>query len=179
MWGNKPVIQMDFFNNFLDVPTSELKYSDVKEFGMDFEWFSHIFGITILYGKLKYKSFKNYRCKKEFREKVLSNVLDIPTVIFIHDWNSEHECKRSLERFKKVENIFVGQYASQIANVKNRMIFQIKPPKLKKNGKPEKHFNIQRKKRFRINVINGQCSDNTIIKSTVISCSFPGCEQQI
>ena len=168
---------MDFFNSFLDVQTSSLKYSDVKELGMDFEWFSHIYGITILYGKIKYKSFKNYRCKEEFRKNVLSNPLDIPTVIFIHNWDDEHHCKTSLQKFKNVENIFVGQYADQIAGISNRMIFQIKPPKLKKNGKPEKHFNIQRKKRFRINVINGQCSDNTVIQSTVISCSFPGCDQ--
>lgn len=168
---------MDFFNSFLDVPTSSLVYSDVKEIGMDFEWFSHIYGRTILYGKLKYKSFKNYRCKEEFKKRVLANPLDEPTVIFIHNWDNDYDCKRVLERFKNVENIFVGTHADQISKVKNRMIFQIKPPKLKKNGKPEKHFNIQRQKRFRINVINGQCSDNTVIGSTVISCSFPGCEQ--
>jgi hypothetical protein len=166
---------MEFFKNFLDVPVSELKYSDVKEIGIDFDWFSNIYGITILVGKMKYKSFKNYRCKEEFRKNVLSKPLDIPTVIFIHNWENEYDIDKSLKRFKKVDNLFVGQYLNEISKIKNRMIFQIKPPKLKKNGKPEKQFKIQRKKRFRIDVINGQCSDNTVIKSTVISCSFPDC----
>ena len=169
---------MDFFKGFTDVPTTDLRFSDVKELGMDLEWFSHIFGTTILYGKLNYKSFKNYRCKKEFELNVLSKKLDIPTVIFIHDWydGDDYSLKKSLEVFKNPKNLFIGQYEKCIENTANRMVFQIKPPKLKKNGKPGKHFNMQRKKRFSINVINGQCSDNTVIKSTTISCSFPYCE---
>lgn len=169
---------MDFFNDFLDVPTSLLKYNDVKEIGMDFEWFSHIFNVTILVGTVKYKTYKNYRCKEEFKKYILENQLNIPTVIFIHDWHNEETCAETMQLFKNVDNLFIGKYKDVISKIDNKMIFQIKQPRLKKNGKSEKHFNIQRKKRFRINVINGQCSDNTIIKSTTISCNFPSYYRQ-
>lgn len=160
-----------FFLDVANIPMEELKYCDVKEIGMELDWFSHVFGRTILVGRLCYESFKNYKCKSEFEENVLDHPLNVPTVIFIHDWHSPDIANNKLARFGSLENVFNGQF-KEIAGIKNRFIFEIVPPKIKKNGKPEKQFNIQRKKRFRIPVMNGMCSDGRVVKSTVISCTF-------
>lgn len=159
-----------FFNDtFINEPLENFKTIDIKEIGIELDWFSHVYGRTILVGTLTYESYKNYRCKKEFESKVLSNPLNIPTVIFIHDWDVAN--KGSIEKFKNPEKLFNG-CLDEISNIENKFVFCIKRPKLKKNGKSEKHFNIQRKKRFRINVVNGMCSDKRIIHSTTISCTF-------
>lgn len=161
-----------FFLEFLGTPVENLKFSDVKEIGMELEWFSHVFGRTILVGTLRYETFKNYKCKTEFERQVLGYQLDVPTVIFIHDWNTPGvDMRGKLERFGTFENLFNGQFDS-IKNIKNRFIFEIETPKRKKNGKLEKQFNVQRKKRFRIPVVNGLSSDGRVIKSSVISCIF-------
>jgi hypothetical protein len=159
-----------FFLDIANIPATELKFSDVKEIGMELDWFSHIFGRTILCGNLTYESYKNYRCKKEFEKNVMVNTTKKPTVIIIHDWACKHGADVA-EKFGSLENIFNNKF-DDISKIENKLIFRIKPPKLKKNGKPEKHFNINRKKRFRIHVLDGITSDKRVICSTVISCTF-------
>jgi hypothetical protein len=159
-----------FFLKLASEPVENLKYADVKEIGMELDWFSHVYGRTMLVGTLMYESYKNYRCKTEFNKRVLGNPLNIPTVIFIHDWTTgSHTYNTTLEKFGSFDNLFNNQ---DISEYKNVFIFNIKPPKLKSNGKSEKHFNVQRKKRFRVPVINGMSTDNRVISSTVISCTF-------
>lgn len=159
-----------FLDPFLNRPIEDFKHSEVVGMGMVLDWLSHISGRTILVGTLTYESHKNYKSKKEFEEKVLSNPLNKPTVIFIHDWYP-HNYMKGVSKFKNFDNLF-NRHFEEIEKIENRFIFNIKPPEIKKNGKPEKHFNVQRKKPFGIKVVNGMSSDMRIIDSTTISCTF-------
>lgn len=159
-------MSISFFTELIDIPREELQHADIKEIGMELDWFSHVYGTTILAGTLKYESYKNYRRKDEFNKNVLETPLDIKTMIFIHDWQV---CSNTIDKFGTIANLFRNQPCDEYTN---HMVFSIKPPKLKKNGKPEKHFNVQRKKRFRVPVINGLMTDGRIVKSTIISCTF-------
>jgi hypothetical protein len=163
--------EAQFLLDFVNAPVDKYKYTDVKEIGMEIDWFSHVFGRTIIAGILRYETYKNYRCKKEFNKNVTDNRMDVPTLIFIHDWTtSQHTYTKTLDKFGTFQNLFNNN--KDFEQYSNRMIFNIKPPNIKKNGKPDKHFNVQRKKRFRIPVVNGMTSDDRVIKATTISCTF-------
>lgn len=160
-----------FIDHFLNKDINEFKNADVKEIGIVVDWFSHVFGRTILVGTLSYESYKNYRCKKEFEKNVLANPINKPVVIFIHDWDGNSG--------QTVANKFGGSFDAifnhsfdDIKDIETKFLFRIRPPRLKTNGKPHKHFNINRKKRFRIPVVDGLTSDMRVIGSTIISCTF-------
>jgi hypothetical protein len=155
-----------FFSLFSE-DFSTYRLDDIKEVGFVIDWFSNVYDRTILVGHVVYETHKNYRCKKELEQYKINNAMSIPTVIFIHDLN-----KDALLKFKTVENLFVNK-VKEVEDVNYRIICTFKQPKRKRNGKPIKRYDIDRKKRFTIPVDHILITNGKrLVKSTVISCTF-------
>lgn len=158
-----PFFHRPFFSQDLD----DYKLDNIKELGFVVDWFSNVFDRTILVGNVVYETHKNYRCKSEFEQYKVDNATRTPTVIFVHDLN-----KHAILKFKTVENLFINKL-DEIEGIENRVLCTFKPPKMKKNGKPAKRYDIERKKRFTIPVDNVMMTNGSrLLKSTVISCTF-------
>jgi len=156
-----------FSDPFFSAPMTDYKLDDVKEIGFVVDWFSKVYGRTLLVGTTVYETHKNYRCKTEFEQYKVDSAMDVPTVIFIHEFDKENILK-----FKTVDNLFTNKL-DDIKHIENKIFCTIRPPKLKKNGKLNKDYDIERKKRFTIPVENVMMSaDMRVVKSTTISCTF-------
>lgn len=152
---------------FFTTPVTEYKMDDVKELGFVVDWFSKLYGCTLLVGKTVYETHKNYRCKAEFEKYKIDSAMDVPTVVFVHNFDRDRILK-----FREFDNLLTNR-AQEIDGIENRIFCTIRPPKIKKNGKPNKDFDIERKKRFTIPVENVLISSGLrIVKSTTISCTF-------
>lgn len=158
---------MNFFDEpFFTKPLSDYEIVERKEIGMVVHWFSKVYDRSIFVGEIKYETTKNYRCKAEFEEFKNSNVLSVPTVVFMYTSDTA-----AMPLFKNMDNLFVNR-TDEISKIENKILCRVKTPKLKKNGKPAKHYSIERKKRFTIPITNVMTSDMRLIGSATLSCTF-------
>jgi hypothetical protein len=156
-----------FFGTFFTTPLTEYKLDDIKELGIVVEWFSKVYDRTLLVGTTVYETHKNYRCKEEFERYKVDSVISVPTAIFIHNSNTH-----VMSNFKNIDNLFTNRL-DEVSGIQNKILCTIRPPKIKKNGKLGKDYDIERKKRFTIPVENLMISNGMrVVKSTSISCTF-------
>lgn len=139
---------MDFINLFLNSKTDNYTLSPVKQFGIEIDEFSRVYGRIIIVGHLVYMPNKNYRSKKQFEHYKENNTINIPVMIVLLE-----EENRIVAEMKNIGNFFLNKYDEYIKNYTSILAFgYVKNPKPRKNGKTGRSFKVHRQKRFIIPV---------------------------
>jgi hypothetical protein len=163
-----------FIEKVCAIDHDTVKPAVVKQIGLEIDWFSNLYGRSILTGHVVYESEKNYRSKVMFNEFKIENKVSKPctVILFEDDLDLELLCST----FGNFGNFFIGceqeiieKYSSYI------MIGILKVPKKKRNGKEGRTYKVLRKKRFFIDVakcIIVEGDTKRFVDPVLISCTF-------
>lgn len=164
---------MEFINLFLTSKTYNYTLSHVKQFGIEIDEFSRVYGRIIIVGHLVYMPNKNYRSKKQFEHYKKNNTIDIPVMIILLE-----EENKIVSKMKNISNFFLNKYDEYIKNYNSILAFgYVKNPKQRKNGKTSRSFKVHRQKLFIIPVErliyrDGVDNEFKFCSSLAIHCTF-------
>lgn len=166
---------MEFFNLFLEKDATEFELSQIKQFGLEIDYFSRVYGRMLMVGHVVYKTNKNYRSKQQFETFRANNTISIPTIIMLFE-ESDHV----IANMESIDNLFINKFEEikkkYLVNNAIKMFGYVKMPKRKKNGKQGRSYKVNRNKRFVIpidSLIYVDDDNNTkYCTLTSIHCTF-------